>query len=184
MSIHSEDVVIHAISHKIRREIMELLKEGSKTFSELLNHFDISTGKLNYHLNQIKGFIRKDPKKNYNITHLGLKALEILEAIRKEFTEKERPLLKEAFISQKDSAKPFILQGINLGIGGLIFFVSITIFLFVVFLMDPNAPIFVLPIIIVMLLGEIFGLTWVIRIRTSAPAFIERFNRHLRESES
>ena len=84
MAIPSEDVIIHAISHQIRREILEILKMGTKTFSDLLNHFDISTGKLNYHLTQIKGFIRKDEEGKYELTSLGLRALEILAKIREE----------------------------------------------------------------------------------------------------
>ncbi|MFX0094874.1 MAG: ArsR family transcriptional regulator [Candidatus Hodarchaeota archaeon] len=59
MSIDSEQVIIHGINHEIRREILQLLRFEPKTFSELLNYFDISTGKLNYHLTQIKGFTQK-----------------------------------------------------------------------------------------------------------------------------
>ncbi len=43
MVIPSEDVIIHAISHEVRREILEMLRMEPKTFSELLSHFDIST---------------------------------------------------------------------------------------------------------------------------------------------
>ena len=42
MSIPSDDVIFHGLNHKIRREILEHLKPKSRTFSELLNHFNIS----------------------------------------------------------------------------------------------------------------------------------------------
>ena len=60
MSIPSEKVIIQAIAHNIRREILRILVDYPRTFTDLLNHFDISTGKLNYHLTQIKGFIAKN----------------------------------------------------------------------------------------------------------------------------
>ncbi|MFX0094955.1 MAG: ArsR family transcriptional regulator, partial [Candidatus Hodarchaeota archaeon] len=60
MSIPSEKVIIQAISHNIRREILRIIDTEPKSFTELLNYFDISTGKLTYHLNQIKGFVLKN----------------------------------------------------------------------------------------------------------------------------
>ena len=181
--IQSEDVIIHAISHRIRREILELLANKPKTFSELLIHFDISTGKLNYHLNQIKGFIAKNNENTYELTPLGLKALEIIEIIRSQVTENEQGYIKEAYTSQKNDSKSLVLQGINIGIGGLGFMMAVTIFLFVVFLSDPNTPIVIWPIIITMLIGESLALIWLVRIKKSAPPFIERIAKHLREND-
>ena len=98
--------------------------------------------------------------------------------------KKEQPLIKEAFVSQKDTTKPLILQGINLGIGGLSFMIFITGFLFIIFLMIPGSvPIFIWPIISFMLFGELFSLIWIIRVSKSALIFIERIDKHLRASE-
>jgi len=180
-SIISEEVIIHGLNHQIRREILQLLNDQPKTFSEILGYFDISTGKLNYHLNQIKGFLKKNDQNKYELTTLGSKALEILSTIRKEFTESDRALLKEAFISQRNGTKPLILQGISLGIGALVFLTCITTFLIVVFLTVQDSPIFIWPILLTMLTGEILGLIWTIRVKKSAPAFIERINKHLKE---
>jgi len=184
MSIPSEDVLIHAIGHKIRREILKILDDNSKSFSELLNYFDISTGKLNYHLNQIKGFLTKNNENMYELTPLGIKSLEILDLIRKEVIETEQPYLKEAYISQKDrSTKKLVVQGIYFGIGAILFISVITIFLAVVFFTIPDTPIFLWPIIITMLFGEIIGLIWLIRVRIHSPAIIERISKHLKDNE-
>jgi len=184
IAIQSEDILIHAISHKIRREILELLDNSPKSFSEVLNYFDLSTGKLDYHLKQIKGFIFKNETNNYELTSLGQKALEILRIIKKEVGFEEQPYLKEAFISQKSSSSSIFSQGVNLGIGGLVFITAITIFLLIVFLNVADAPFFIWPIIITMFLGELYALIWLIRLRKHGPAFIERLNKHLKEENS
>lgn len=183
MSIHSEEVIIHAISHIIRREILGILMVEHKSFSELLSHFDISTGKLNYHLTHIKGFIKKDLENKYCLTSLGLKANEILANIREKANYKDQPLLKEAFISQKNITKPLIVYGIYLGIGALGLTTFITGFLFVLFLIIPDQPIIIWPIISFTLIGEVLTLIWLLRIRKSAPAFLERLDKHLKETD-
>ncbi len=179
MAIMSEEVIFHGLNHQIRREILYILNNSPKTFSELLNYFDISSGKLDYHLKQIKGFIKKNDKNTYELTILGNKALEILSSIRKELTYNERGLLKEAYISQIESSRPIILQGINLGIGGIAFIMGITIFLIIVFILVQDSPIFVWPILITMLAGETIGLIWTFRLRKAAPVFMDRISKHL-----
>lgn len=185
MLIQSEQVIIHAINHRIRRKILELLISKPKTFSELLNHFDISTGKLMYHLNQINGFIAKNSKNTYELTPLGKKALEIIEIIRSKVTENDQRYIKKAYLSQKNDSKMLILKLINFGIRGLAFIIIITIFLLVYFLSDPNAPtiIIIWPIIIPLLVGEFLILIWLEQIKKSAPLSIEPFAKHLQGND-
>ena len=184
MSIPSEKVIIRAIAHDIRREILRILKDYPRTFTDLLNHFDISTGKLNYHLTQIKGFIAKNEETTkYEITSLGNKALEILSLINREVTEVDQPLLKEAFSSQKDTSKPLILQGINMSIGMICLLMVIHAVIASVALPDPNTPFFVLVILLFLFIGEGLILIWLIRARKSTPAFLERVVKHLSDAE-
>lgn len=184
MSIPSEKVVIQAISHDIRREILRILKNEPQTFTELLNYFDISTGKLNYHLTQIKGFIEKDEETaKYRITILGTKALEVLDLINREISESDQPLLKQAYISQKGVGKPLVLQGINMSIVTICFIMVMHLLIALVALPDPDTPFFIVIILILLFLGEIIALLWLIRVRKSTPAFLERIARHLGETE-
>ncbi len=184
MSIPSENVIIQAIAHDIRRGILRIVNKEPRTFTDLLQYFDISTGKLNYHLNQIKGFIaRNDETIKYEITSLGKKALKILDVINREIPETDQPLLKEAFLSQKEIGKPLVLQGINIGIGMICFIMIIHAFLAVIALTDPNIPFFILPLLLTLLLGEFGILIWLIRVKIAAPVFIERFTKHIRDTE-
>ncbi|MBD3192982.1 MAG: hypothetical protein GF308_20260 [Candidatus Heimdallarchaeota archaeon] len=41
MTIPSEEVLIHAISHPIRRAILEILYKDPQTFTQILNYFDL-----------------------------------------------------------------------------------------------------------------------------------------------
>jgi DNA-binding transcriptional ArsR family regulator len=184
MSISSEKVIIQAISHDIRREILRILNKEPMTFTELLNYVDISSGKLNYHLNQIKGFITKNEETTkYEVTLLGLKALDILETINQELTETDQPLLKEAYVAQKEIAYPLILEGINISIGAMFFFLFIHVILSVIILQEPNPPVFPIFVLFFILVGEIVILIWLLRVRKSTPAFLERFAKHLANTE-
>ncbi|MHA2096996.1 MAG: DUF7347 domain-containing protein [Candidatus Hodarchaeales archaeon] len=184
MSIPSEKVIIKAIAHDIRREILRILRDYPRTFTDLLNHFAISTGKLNYHLTQIKGFIVKNEETTkYEITTLGMKALEILNLINREVIEVDQPLLKEAFISQKEASKPLILQGINVSIGMVCFLMVLHAIIATVALPDPSTPFFVKILLLLLFIGEALILIWLIRVRKSTPAFLERVIKHLGDTE-
>lgn len=184
MSIPSEKIIIQAIAHDIRREILRILDSEPRTFTELLNHFDISSGKLTYHINQIKGFILKNEETaKYEITSLGSKALEILDLINREVPDTDQPLLKEAFVSQKEASNPLILQGINISIGFICFFMAIHVLIALVALPDPNTPFFIAPLLLLIFLGECIVLMWLIRIRKSTPAFLKRVVKHLSDAE-
>jgi hypothetical protein len=154
-----------------------------QTFTDLLNYFNISSGKLTYHLNQIKGFVLKNEENKYAITPLGKRALEILAMINSEITEVDRPLLKEAFLSQKETGKPLALQGINIGIGMVSFIIVIHMIIAIMALNAPDTPFIIYPILFILLVGEIIILLWLLRIRKSTPAFLEQFFRHISDTE-
>ena len=89
MSIPSENVIFNALNHKIRREILRIIINRPKTYSQLLNHFAISSGKLNYHLKLLSGFISKDDDHLYSCTNLGQRSLELLLNFQKELSDEE-----------------------------------------------------------------------------------------------
>jgi hypothetical protein len=98
-------------------------------------------------------------------------------------TEVDQPLLKEAFISQKDTSKPLILQGINMSIGMVCFIMVIHALIATVALPDPSTPIFISIILLILFIGEVLILIWLIRVRKSTPAALERVIRHLSDTE-
>ncbi|MEJ2251215.1 MAG: helix-turn-helix domain-containing protein [Candidatus Lokiarchaeota archaeon] len=107
-SIKSEDVIINALNHEIRREILRLLNNQEMGYTQLLDHFAISSGKLNYHIKLLGGFIEKTKEGDYAITNLGNRVLKLLGDFNHLISEGERPLLKKAYLSQVGKNKSFL----------------------------------------------------------------------------
>lgn len=106
MSIPIEKVVIQAIAHEIRRNLLRLLHTEPYSFTELMRIFNVSSGKLNYHLNQIAGFISKDKAtEKYKLTSLGQKAVKFLDEWHQNLSDTERALLYNAYTFQKTGVK-------------------------------------------------------------------------------
>ena len=184
VTISGESILIKGISHDIRREILRLINDYPMSFTDLLNHFDISTGKLNYHLTQIHGFIEKENDSSlYRVTSLGEKALKVLDMIDSEIKpDKDQKLIKEAYISQKEAGKPLILKGITILIVFLAFILvlhgSMLIGLLILF-NELQGSIIVLPILLFLIGIEISGLVWLIQVRRTSPIFIDKLAKHL-----
>ncbi len=74
--------VLKAVSHKLRRKILNLIYDYSfLNYSDLLRELDLTTGKLNFHLKQLTGLIEKQRDGEYRLTPIGEKALEILKQV-------------------------------------------------------------------------------------------------------
>ncbi len=59
-----EDAIFQAIAHSMRRTILKIVASSSSiTYSELITELQLPTGKLNYHLEQLEGFIEKEKVK-------------------------------------------------------------------------------------------------------------------------
>lgn len=101
MLIPTEQVVIQALDHETRRIILRLVQARAYSFSELMKLLDISSGKLNYHLSQIAGFIGKNEHTGkYESTVLGVRAIDLLDLLQQNLTDQETSLLCEAYVTQ------------------------------------------------------------------------------------
>jgi predicted transcriptional regulator len=103
-----ENVVFQALSHPMRRTILRIM--GSRpegiSYSELITELNLSTGKLNYHLEQLWGLAERDPNHRYVLTTLGRKALNQLGQLRNELSPEDEKFVKMAESSQKSSLQP------------------------------------------------------------------------------
>ena len=103
MLIPSEQLIIHALDHKIRRTILELVHSRPYTYSELMDNLRVESGKLYYHLQFLTGFLTKQgEKKLYSITPLGEKAVGFLTHLSASLSETDIPDLSKAYIKQID----------------------------------------------------------------------------------
>ena len=68
-----DDIVIKALGHP----------EGV-TYTGILGESSLSTGRLNYHLGELEGFLDRDEDRLYSLSEIGKKAVATLEFINKD----------------------------------------------------------------------------------------------------
>ena len=106
-----EDVIIQALSHRERRNILKIIEsaENGVIYSGILGETGLSTGRLNYHLKELEGFIERDDERRYHLTALGKKAVRILRSIRDDVDESYQGYVTVA----KASRRSFIQKNLS-----------------------------------------------------------------------
>jgi predicted transcriptional regulator len=177
---HIESVVFQALSHPMRRTILKIV--GSRTegvsYSELISELSLSTGKLNYYLEQLGGFITKNDERHYVLTPFGKKAFNQLGLIKQEVSAEDEKYVRIAEASQKSSLQLalrwFLLVSIALSS------VLIAVWIYIGYIaITEGAPIIVLvllPILIAIGFGLLGSLIMALR---KAPKWLRRLERRL-----
>jgi predicted transcriptional regulator len=116
-----ESVVFQALSNPMRRRIIKILEDNNGvSYTELINQLGLSTGKMNYHLEQLEGLIEKNGDRHYVLTSLGKKAFRQIGRLELEVTEEDKKYATIAKHKQKTSLEPtvkaFIISGIVVSI--------------------------------------------------------------------
>lgn len=173
-----ENILFQALAHPMRRTIPKIL--GSRpdivSYSELITELSLSTGKMNYHLGQLGGFIAKNEERRYILTSFGRKAINQLSLMKQEISVEDENYVRIAEASQKSSLQPalrgFLLVGIAVSSMLLIVWFYIPYVAF-----TEGAPIIVyilLPILIAIGFGLLGSLIMALR-RT--PDWVRRLER-------
>jgi DNA-binding transcriptional ArsR family regulator len=106
-----EEVILQALSHRERRKILKILASapGGITYSSILGETGLSTGRLNYHLKELSGFIERDDERMYRLTALGEKALGTLRYATEDLTVEV-----EGYVSAtRANRRSFIRKSLN-----------------------------------------------------------------------
>lgn len=106
-----EEVILQALSHRERRKVLKILASapGGITYSSILGEMGLSTGRLNYHLKALAGFIERDDERMYRLTALGEKAFSTLR-----FTTEDLTVEMEGYISAtRANRRSFIRKSLN-----------------------------------------------------------------------
>jgi len=187
MSIPSEDVIINALNHEIRREVLQLLNNKPLSYSKLLDHFVISSGKLNYHLKLLTGFIQKNSEGLYENTKLGNRLLSLLKEFQHTITEEDKPLLKKAYFSQISGKKSFLhvrlVGGIYFKIISVVAAVLLIVFTTIWYGIEGVEILNFWPIYLLGAIMVTVGLIWAFKLFKPAREFADRVNKLLEESE-
>jgi DNA-binding transcriptional ArsR family regulator len=173
-----ENVVFQALAHPMRRTILKIIasKPEGVSYSELITELSLSTGKLNYHLEQLGGLAGKNDERRYVLTPFGRKALNQLTLIRQERSSEDEKYVQIAEASQKSSLQPplrwFLMVGI--AISSMLLLVWIYIAYIVITEGGPLIVYVLLPILIAIGIGLLGSLILALK---KTPDWIRRFER-------
>jgi predicted transcriptional regulator len=173
-----ENVTFQALSHPIRRTIIRIIQSRKQgiSYTELITELSLSTGKLNYHLEQLKGLLEKSSNQYYVLTSLGKKAVEHLDLIEKEISPEDAKYIKAAASAQNSGLQP-IMKGF-LSIGTVAMLTAIGFWLYIGYVaITEGAPIIIyvaLPILVALGIC-IVGLLLYALIKT--PKWIKRIEQ-------
>ena len=81
-----DDLVIKVLSHQERKRILKIVgsyPEGVN-YTGILGETGLSTGRLNYHLGELEGFLERDDDRLYTLGVLGRKAVATLSFINED----------------------------------------------------------------------------------------------------
>jgi len=83
-----EAIIFDVLAHPARRDILRLVVYGDDgaSYTEVLSELGLSTGKLNYHIKQLNGFIEKNERLRYTLTPLGIVSMELMLSLKEKPT--------------------------------------------------------------------------------------------------
>ena len=83
MALNEENIskILLILSHKIRRDILNSLEKKEQTFSELMAILEIDTGKMSFHLRNLKLFLEQTPAGKYKLNRLGQNSIRLLKDV-------------------------------------------------------------------------------------------------------
>ena len=81
-----DDVVIKGLSSPERRNILRIVASYPEgvNYTGILGESGLSTGRLNYHLGELTGFLESGEDRRYRLTELGKKAVAVLSFIHED----------------------------------------------------------------------------------------------------
>jgi DNA-binding HxlR family transcriptional regulator len=165
-----EDIIIQVLGHKERRNILKILSssEDGATYSEILGETGLSTGRLNYHLKELEGFIDRSDDRRYVLTVLGRKALHVLDNIHEDLDETYENYVSATRTARRSFIKKNLDRGFYLFAG---IFVVGSIIATYALITKPNAW-WMLSIIYLFSFGMIYLMD---RARKKSPKYLMDF---------
>jgi len=175
-----EDVIIQALGHRERRNILKIVHsaENGASYSEILGELGLNTGRMNYHLRQLEGLIERDDQRRYRLTPLGERSLGILGSMANGLNGDFEPYLNAARFSQDGSIHPTVT-------GVLWFFMAFDLLFVLIWgyigslLYTEGGPAIIVVVSSILFVLGLMGLGGLIRALRTAPAFVRKLERKL-----
>jgi hypothetical protein len=173
-----ENVTFQALSNQTRRTIIRIVQSKNEgvSYTELITELGLSTGKLNYHLEQLKGLIEKNSVHRYILTTLGEKAVAQLNLIEQNIDPEDEKYIKIASLSQKTSLQPILRAFLAIGITMVSLIISIWGYLTYIVIIE-GAPLVAYILLPVLFVIGVFFLATLVYALIKTPPWIKRFEQ-------
>ena len=173
-----ESTVFQALAHPIRRTILKMIstRPVGVSYTELVTELNLSTGKLNYHLEQLGGFIGKNDKRYYVLTSFGKKALNQLDLMKQEISPEDEKYIRIAERSQKSSLQPVLRSFLIVSLVFSSIFLLVWIYLAYI-LITEGAPTIVYVILPILIAVGVYLTGSLILALKKTPNWIKRIER-------
>lgn len=90
--------IFEALSHPLRRKILQILSARPRTFSELMSELNVDSPTLAFHIKRLAGLITKDERGLYDLTEVGRRALKVLKEVKEAGESPPIPYTEEPLI--------------------------------------------------------------------------------------
>ncbi len=174
-----EEIVFQALAHPMRRSLLKILRSDPNgvSYTELVGELGLSTGKLNYHIEQLGGLIEKNSDRKYILTSLGRKAVNQMSLIEQGIEKEDEKYLHIAEKAKKTSLEPTLKSFLLIGIAGAIMIFVVLATLVYVAVSEANTPVLVFVLLPVFTALDVIIIVALIRAFRKAPAWLRRFER-------
>lgn len=135
-----DDLVIKVLGHKERKRILKIVSsypEGVK-YTGVLGETGLTTGRLNYHLGELDGFLDRDEDRMYTLSPLGKKAVATLEFIKQDVD----PTIYETVNVKRTTRMKKIRRRFDIGFYVLAFIMIDLVAFFIYLTFKENDPVF------------------------------------------
>jgi predicted transcriptional regulator len=183
LSDQAEGVLFQALSHSMRRAIIKIVGSEPEGFlyTQLITELGLSTGKMNYHLEQLEGIVEKNENRRYVLSPLGKKALNQLRMMEKEFSQEDEKYLNTTWKAQKTSLEPTLKGFMIAGIIGALFVLIVFSILAYVTVTSNSVPIFIYILLPLLIAFDLGLLAVLIRALQKTPEWLRRFEHRFLE---
>jgi predicted transcriptional regulator len=173
-----ENVTFQALAHPTRRTIIRIMQSKNQgvSYTELISELGMSTGKLNYHLEQLKGLIEKNNKQQYVLTPFGKKAIEHLNLIEQRISSDDEKYVKIAVLSQKMTLQPIVKALLTISIVLSAVLTAVWVYLAYIIIIE-GAPIIIYGIMPVLIAVGFALIGILVYALVKTPLWIKRFEQ-------
>jgi len=170
-----EAIIFDVLAHPARRDILRLVAyaDDGASYTEVLSELGLSTGKLNYHIKQLDGFIEKNERLRYALTPLGMASTNLMQSLKEKPTNDFGKYLKVRKPVSLMPAMRWMAYILLFSLTIIIFFAGVQLYESLL----EGGPIEGVLLLFVFLAIGIAIFTWIIYMGKNAPELLKHLEK-------